>query len=203
MADVSQRPVLTTYIEIDKFKAFYWLKEELLKFCQEQNLSTSGSKAELAQRIELFLQNGSKSSLEKNNSKNAPGKNNRSAKVKTSDLRLEAILTENYKSDEIRRAFFKSIIGAHFRFTTGFMQFCKANPQKTYREAVEFWQTEQAAKKNKTQQTVIAPQFEYNQFIRDFLTANKGSSLKQAISAWKVAREQPGSRRYSEVTTKR
>ena len=49
------RPPLTTQISLNDFKDFYWLKEELTKFCLENILSTSGSKLEIAERIELFL----------------------------------------------------------------------------------------------------------------------------------------------------
>ena len=37
----------------------------------------------------------------------------------------------------------------------------------------------------------IAPQFEYNQHIRDFYKKNPGASLKEAILAWKKKRAKP------------
>ncbi|WP_394342034.1 DUF6434 domain-containing protein [Spirosoma pollinicola] len=35
------------------------------------------------------------------------------------------------------RCFFKSVIGTHFHFTVGLMKFCKENPTKTFRNAVQ------------------------------------------------------------------
>ena len=42
----------------------------------------------------------------------------------------------------------------------------------------------------------IKPQFEYNQYIRDFFADNKGASLKDAIRCWHWKKLQAGSHRY-------
>lgn len=52
------RPELTKSISVENFKEFYWLKEELQSFCRENGISASGSKIEISNRIELFLQTG-------------------------------------------------------------------------------------------------------------------------------------------------
>ena len=52
------RPNLTKDISGQSFKNFYWLKEELQAFCRENGISASGSKIEISDRIETFLQTG-------------------------------------------------------------------------------------------------------------------------------------------------
>ncbi|MGN1231999.1 MAG: hypothetical protein ACI4UJ_00950 [Candidatus Cryptobacteroides sp.] len=47
----------------------------------------------------------------------------------------------------------------------------------------------------------IKPQFEYNQYIRDFFADNKGATLKDAIRCWHWKKIQPGTHRY-ETTDK-
>ncbi|MDZ4672236.1 MAG: SAP domain-containing protein, partial [Phototrophicales bacterium] len=52
------RPELTKNLSPENFRAFYWLKEELVAFCREHQISTAGSKIELTDRIIYFLKNG-------------------------------------------------------------------------------------------------------------------------------------------------
>lgn len=42
----------------------------------------------------------------------------------------------------------------------------------------------------------IAPQFEHIRFVRDFMAHNPGKSLKEAVLAGKVNRQQSGERKY-------
>lgn len=52
------RPSLTKEISINDFQDFYWLKSELVQFCREQGIRTTGSKQALSERIELYLRTG-------------------------------------------------------------------------------------------------------------------------------------------------
>jgi hypothetical protein len=60
MLEVKQymRPTLTKDMNVQSFKDYYWLKEDLKTFCSEHGMNDSGSKVELADRIELFLRTG-------------------------------------------------------------------------------------------------------------------------------------------------
>lgn len=49
------RPELTNNISVQAFKDFYWLKEELQLYCRENGISTTGSKIEISDRIEMFF----------------------------------------------------------------------------------------------------------------------------------------------------
>jgi len=44
------RPELTRDLNVDDFRNFYWLKDELQTFCRENGISASGSKIEITDR---------------------------------------------------------------------------------------------------------------------------------------------------------
>ena len=48
---MSERPELSGDISAEVFRNYYYLKEELVKFCRKYGLQTTGSKQELTDRI--------------------------------------------------------------------------------------------------------------------------------------------------------
>jgi len=181
------RPPLATTMSLHDFKGFYWLKEELVAFCRANDIKATGSKIELAQRIEHFLITGSSDVPEENK----PVRSRQQRDLKPQEpLSVHTIITEAYTSSQANRAFFMSVIGPRFRFTTRFMQFCKNNVGKTYQDAIDEWYSEEWEKKNSTYQTTISPQFEYNQHIRDFMQDNPDKTLRDAIHAWNERKKQ-------------
>ncbi|MCM2676618.1 DUF6434 domain-containing protein [Alkalicoccobacillus plakortidis] len=184
------RPSLTKDTHVEEFKDFYWLKEELHSFCRENGISTSGSKIELSERIELFLRTGEikkPSRQQKKSTKPTP----------QLELSLNTVITENHRCSQHVRAFFKSVI-PNFHFSTHIQNYFKHNVGKTYRDVIDNWNEEEKRKKDPTYKTKIAPQFEYNQFIRDFFADpnNKGKGRKEAIKTWNKIKQLPGSNRY-------
>ena len=87
------------------------------------------------------------------------------------------------------RAFFVEHIGKGFHFKAEFQDWLHNNAGKTYKEAVAAYHSIEPPKE-------IKPQFEYNQYIRDFFADNKGATLKDAIRCWYWKKLQPGSHRY-------
>ena len=55
---MNARPDLCKEIDAKTFRSFYYLKEELVSFCRENNLPVSGGKIELTDRIAYFLDTG-------------------------------------------------------------------------------------------------------------------------------------------------
>lgn len=53
-----ERPELNKKLDAATFRSFYYLKQELADFCKENGLLTSGSKAELTDRIAYFFDTG-------------------------------------------------------------------------------------------------------------------------------------------------
>ena len=120
------RPELTKDIAIQDFKNFYWLKEELQRFCREYEMSTSGSKMEIAERIEVFLLTGEKKKPRKKT-------NVHKAAPKQTELSLDTVITENHRCSQDVRAFFKSVI-PKFHFSTYIQNYFKNNIGHTYRD---------------------------------------------------------------------
>lgn len=184
------RPNLTKDISIESFRDYYWLKEELQSFCKENGISTSGSKIEIFVRIETFLLTGE---IKKSIRKSSVNKN-----IEPQiDLSLNTVITENHRCSQDVRAFFKTVI-PKFHFSTYIQNFFKNNVGKTYRHVVNAWYEEEELKKNPSYKNKIAPQFEYNQFIRDFFAdpKNQGISREKAIEEWNEIKKFPGSNKY-------
>lgn len=175
---------------VQSFKEFYWLKEELQRFSRKEGLSTSGSKIEISQRIETYLETGE---ILK------PTRKTRGTKKESKkDLNLNTVITENHRCSQEVRAFFKTII-PNFHFSTYIQNFIKDNVGRTYSDVVKAWYEEEARTKDPTYKKEIGTQFEYNQFTRDFFSdpKNKGKSREDAIQAWKTIKSLPGSNKYT------
>lgn len=185
------RPHLTKDISVDSFKDFYWLKEELQSFCRENGISASGSKIEISDRIETFLRTGEiKKPIRKS-------KVNSKLEIQV-DLSLDTVISENHRCSQNVRAFFKTVI-PKFHFSTYIQNYFKNNVGKTYRDVLDAWYEEEERKKDPSYKKDIAPQFEYNQFIRDFFAdpKNQGKSREEAIENWNEIKKLAGSNKYT------
>lgn len=182
------RPILHTDLSAEEFLNYYWLKAELQEFCRGNGLSAAGSKGEITDRIRTFLQTGEII------------KPMRKAIVrpkKQKELNLDTVISEDHRCSQHVRAFFKTVIPA-FHFSTFIQHYFKQNIGKTYRDAVTAWHEEEDRKKDPSYKKEIAPQFEYNRFIRDYFADpnNKGKSRAEAIAAWDNCKRLPGTRTY-------
>lgn len=184
------RPELKKDLDVKEFRNFYWLKEEIQTFCRENGLAASGSKIEITERIAVFLQTGEiQKPLKKRKS---PSK-----EAISTELNLDTVITKNHRCSQTVRAFFKSEI-PKFHFSTYIQNYFKENVGKTYRDVANAWHEEEKRKKDPTYKKQIGPQFEYNQFIRDYFAdrKNKGKNREDAIKAWNVIKKLPGSNKY-------
>ena len=184
------RPLLHKDLNAEDFCDFYWLKEELQTFCRENGISISGSKMQIADRIIVFLQTGEiQKPLRKGKS---PSK-----ETKSSTISLDTVISENHRCSQAVRAFFKSAI-PNFHFSTYIQNYFKENIGKTYADVVNAWYEEEERKKDPSYKRQIGPQFEYNQFTRDYFADPKNSekSREDAIEAWNRIKKLPGSNKY-------
>ena len=183
---MSQRPELNKKLDAVTFRSFYYLKQELADFCKENGLPTSGSKAELKDRIAYFLDTG----------KVLKSSTNREAAVMIGALTEDTVIEPNIVSSEKHRAFFREKIGKRFSFHVPFQKWLKANAGKTYGDAIRAYY--RILEEKKQTQTEIGGQFEYNTYIRDFFADNPGKSLHDAIVCWNYKKSLPGHHRYEE-----
>lgn len=181
-----ERPELNKKLDAATFRNFYYLKQELAGFCKENGLPTSGSKAELTDRIVFFLDTGSvlKPTAE------------RKTAVNIGTLTEDTVIEPNIVCSEKHRMFFCEKIGKGFSFNVPFQKWLKANAGKTYGEAVRAYY--RILEEKKQRKTEIGRQFEYNTYIRDFFADNPGKSLHDAILCWNYKKGLPGHHWYEQ-----
>ncbi len=188
---MTDRPNLTNKISQQDFLEFYWLKNELVDFCRNENLDTSGNKTALTERIQKYLKTGKKdTSFQKkiNKKSNFDWSNEK--------LSLKTKITDSYKNTENVRSFFIKEIGPQFKFNVKFMNWMKENTGKTLDAAITEWHRIRQEQNTNTKPKNIAPQFEYNTYIRDFLADNPSKKLKDAIKHWNFKKSKRGNNIY-------
>lgn len=179
-----ERPILNKELDSKTFRDFYFLKEELVKFCKENGLPVSGGKIDITDRIAHYLDTGETLSAPREKRVKAP----------ISDIYMDTKIEPDFVCTEKHRAFFKEHIGSTFTFNVAFQKWLKNNAGKSYREAITAYY--QILKEKKKGKTTIDCQFEYNTYIRDFFADNKGKYLEDAIKCWKYKKKLQGHNRY-------
>ena len=181
---MSERPQLSKELDANTFLSFYYLKEELVDFCRENGLPSSGGKAELTDRIAVFLETG----------KILKASSKRKTASTVGIITEDTIIEPDIVCSEKHRAFFTEKIGKGFSFNVLFQKWLKSNAGKTYKDAVDaYYRILEEKKKGKA---TIDKQFEYNTYIRDFFEDNEGKSLEHAIICWKYKKSLKGHNRY-------
>ena len=191
--NTNTRPQLTKDLKSAEFKEYYFLKEELKDFCKKEGLKVSGSKNQLEERIIYYLDTGK--SLDNSRSienKNNNFKSNSNKAIASEEIALDSILGGNFKCSEDKREFFEKELGKGFKFKVKFQKWLKANPEKTYQDAINAYYDIQ----NSKEKTEIDKQFQYNQYIRDFFKDNDDKTLNDAIKCWNYKKSLKGHNRY-------
>ncbi len=171
---VVSRPILNAQISAADFRAFYWLKSELVVFCQKYGLSTAGSKAAITERIVVYLATGE---MRRTRVKQRA----RNGKMPAQFSRDTGI-GPNWRCSQELRAFFVAEIGPQFHFNGVMRDFIKQDGVgKTLQDAIDACHQE---KRKPRAETEIASQFEYNRHVREFFKENPGKTLQDAIAAW-------------------
>ena len=184
---MSKRPNLSIKLDSKTFKEYYYLKKELIDFCRNNNLQTTGGKFELTERISKFLDTGERS-IENHNVR----------RTKTvAKITLDTIIEDNFVCSEKHRSFYKEQIGKTFSFNVLFQKWLKNNSGKTYKDSIEAYY--QILKDKKNNKITIDKQFEYNTYIRDFFNDNKDKNLEQAIKCWKYKKSLKGHNKYEKT----
>ena len=181
---MEMRPELSKDMDGQTFRSFYYLKEELVAFCRNQGLPTAGGKIELTDRIAHYLDTGEA----------VAAKSLSRSTARTGVIAPSSAIEPNFVCTEQHRAFFLQHIGPGFHFNVPFQKWLKANPGKTYEQAIEAYFKIQEERKQGGSE--IDRQFEYNTYVRDFFQDNEGKTLRQAILCWNYKKSLPGHNRY-------
>lgn len=172
---MADRPQLTPTLSVEDFRAYYWLKAELLAFCRQQGLPSGGAKQELSARIEHFLRSGEILPPQPRASRS------KRAAMPTSFTR-ETVIGAGWRCSQALRAFFEAQIGPSFHFNQVMRDFIKYERGKTLADAIVASQA--AAKRKPQQKTEIAPQFEYMRHMREYFETHPQATREAALRAW-------------------
>lgn len=185
---MTDRPSKIT--SLDDLKNYYWMKSALMKFCKNHHLPTQGAKSDLIERIGVYLSTGTRMGFKSIKKQGERDSSNRITKN---------TLVKNYNNDSETRKFFVEHLGEKFKFNSYLRQFTDPDniqPNITYGDLVNGWISFENNRKNSSKSHIIPPQFEYNQFIKDYFSDEKGATLKMAISAWESLVSTKGPRTY-------
>lgn len=170
----------------ETFAQTYWLKAELEEFCRLHKIPTSGSKADLANKIKIYLSTGEII---------AAVKSSGGRQTYDNEVSLDKVISANYRSDQLHRSFFLSHI-PKFKYNVAFMNWMKANKSiKKYSDAINEY-NRIISLKDSGHKPDIAPQFKYNKYTRDFFAANPGLSRADCIKCWNYKKNIPGDHQY-------
>ena len=181
----------------EDFRDFYWLKQELQGFCRAQGLATSGGKREIAERIEHYLRTG-----QRLRAATRPALETAAARrVNATPAAALAMTTRapaGFRCTQEARQFFERHLGKRFRFTVPLQDFIKAHPGVSFRQIADEWQRQDALRRAGAWRPEIAPQFEYNQFTRDYHAdpRNQGKTHRDCLEAWNRVRARRGEHKY-------
>jgi hypothetical protein len=102
----------------------------------------------------------------------------------TGDLTPATIIPENQRSSQTLRRFFESHVGPNFRFDKPMRDFIATSAGKALQQALDHWHATRADRGS----TEIAPQFEYNRFMREWHAAHPDATRADAVAAWREYR---------------
>jgi hypothetical protein len=165
------RPALTNTLSAEEFERWYWLKQELVAFCQQHQISSVGSKPEVSEKISVFLRNAP---LPKTRVPSKRGE-------MPNQLMLTTVIGEGWKCNPLLGAFFRTHCGKSFRFNATVRNFIHTQVGATLADAVHCYVASVAPGAPK--QPIIA-QNEYNRFTREFFAENPGATRAQALAGW-------------------
>ncbi|WP_158944591.1 DUF6434 domain-containing protein [Granulicella sp. S190] len=163
---MNKRPLLSSSISGQHFASWYWLKEELVAFCREHQIPTSGSKLQLQSRITDYL-NGKKR-IERNASTRRTGR-------MPTHLTMDTVIEDGWRCGPALGAFFKKTLGPGFHFNASMRDFIHTQTGKTLSDAAICYQT---SVRPGTKKTPIPRHLEYNQHFRDYFRENQGPRVR-------------------------
>ncbi|MDB4989862.1 MAG: cytoplasmic protein [Myxococcaceae bacterium] len=195
-----RRGALTRHTSVHDFREFYWLKSELQDFCREHGLSCAGGKCEIADRIEAFLAGAVRTvRAERDEPRRIDSEEARRFNALTApQFTMKTRIPRGFRCTQELRKFFARNVDPEFRFTVTLQNYIKEHPGISFEELAAYWRRESAARKDGSFRPSVAPQFEYNQFTRDFYAdpANRGKPRQDCLAAWRRVRDTRGDNKY-------
>ncbi len=179
------RPDLTSSISADEFDAYYWYKDELVRFARLLGLSTVGGKFDIHDRISSHL----RGDLQLTTNKSRPSSN---FDWSNEALSRNTVITDNYKNTRNVRLFLQDQIGEKIHFSITVMNWMKNSVGKTLGDFIDFYPE---IKKQRLIQE-IPDHNQFNRYVREFMRDNPNLTKDDALNTWKKVIEipRPGSK---------
>ncbi|MEO1489476.1 MAG: DUF6434 domain-containing protein [Pseudomonadota bacterium] len=176
--DEEIRPAFSKAMPEREFVRWYWSKEDLEAACSSLDISRTGSKEELRERVAGNL-GGRPTTPVKPISKAKSSVN-----WAKDELSRETIITKDISFGPNVRGFFKAEIGSRFVCHSEFMDWVRSNAGACLSDAVEAWHQMQSRKDNPQLRRPIAKHNNYLQYLQDFRQANPAMSFDEAKRCW-------------------
>lgn len=165
------KPILSKELSSEEFNEYYYLKDELINFCHENGLKSTGKKTDLERRISKYL--------EKQNTNNTITGEKSSI---LSGISLDDKIGNQMSSQE-NRELFEDCKDSTFSFNINNNVWFKNHPDTTYENAFQIFHgihniiTKSGRKFRK--------QYQYNKYVKDFLKNNPEATFDDAVHCWK------------------
>ena len=174
------RPPLTPALAVEEFARWYWRKDELVPFCRQLGLPTSGSKPEVTARIAAALAgHATTARVARRRTGTMPGTFSR-----------DTVIGMGWRCNPALGAFLRRVCGPAFRFNLTMRTFIHTAVGATLEDAIECYRASVAP--GAPPQPML-PQNEYNAHLREYARAHPGSTAAEARAAWHRRRQERAS----------
>ena len=184
MTPTEERPAIETITSGNELRRWYWLKSDLVALARRLGLKTTGGKFEILDRIATFLDTG-KAPVERR------AKSESRFDWHGADLEDRTVITDSYKNTQNVRRYFKSKLGAGFKFNIEFMAWLRANAGKTLADACAEYRAMKTREAAPGFKSNIAHHNQFNQYTRDFLADNPGMGMEDVRRFWALKTKLP------------
>ncbi|MDQ1246560.1 MAG: hypothetical protein QG597_928 [Actinomycetota bacterium] len=169
------RPLPTEVRDEAEFRRWYWTVAELRGMARGLQVSTSGTKSLLTERIAARLA-GREMPVD------SPSRRTRMATPLTGN----SVIPAGVVLDRHLREWFQHTIGPGFRSDHHLRSFLQENPGATLGDAVAHWHATRDAAP-----PAIGAQFEYNRFVRRWRHEHPTATHVDVVRAWQQYRARP------------
>lgn len=185
-----QKPKILSIKTSKELLNWYWKKEELVSLAKKLKISSTGGKFELQAKIAYYFDHKTilKPQKEKTTSKFNWAKE---------ELKLNTVITDNYKNGPNVRNFLKKHIGGSFKFNMDFMNWMKQNVGKTLQDAIDYYNKREQLIKVGQYRQEIPDHNQFNAYTRDYFLDNPNGTLEEVRKLWEIRISQPGANRLS------
>lgn len=180
------RPKVSLDLDGAEFARWYWPVADLQDFCERLEIPSAGRKADLRARVAAAL-----------NGENLPKVYRRSPLVNKSfdwaksALNDDTLITETITFGRNVRGYFKANIGKRFVCHSDFMDWVRAHPGLTLKDAATAWLALEARKDDPEFRREIAECNNYLSYLRDIRDDNPNLTHEKAKRCWDQKKVRP------------